>query len=358
MIMRTLTYFLILSALVWIPHAVVHAQRTHNFELAEVYPLGGNSQYDRLRVIDARTSKERLGYLKTGTFNRSADLVTARPFDKVLSDYYTKMLTGSPPTDSAELVMVLHDIMIQDRIGGREIAALFLDADFFCSRDKKYYYLGTADTLYETLAGFDVSEKLLKGSAHKIATILSTFSGIRVTDGNKSYTEGELQRMRATERDQYPAYKAAGKLKRGVYYTLGQFLSNTPVDTPILVKVVPGHIKDVYTSLYYPKSRQNKKPVLIETKDVFAVSDGEHLLCSHERGFTEMTYEDGEFYATQFFSGIECARGRTTDMFGFVSATTAPAGAAADAPGYIVALPYRAKLLPAQKRFIPLQIIR
>lgn len=357
--MKTFTYIL-LSALAITFSTAVYAQRTRNLEFDEVYPMQGKSYCNRLRVIDARTSKDRIGQLKTGAFNRSADLVTLVPVDKVLTNYYKSMLAGAQVHDSGELIMVLHQINIEDRVAGREIATFFLDADFFFARGDKYYYQCTVDTLYELKAGFDVTEKILKGSVYKIANILSGVSGSLKQYDDSSFTAFEIVNKRPKERLQYEAYKVAGKLKRGIYYTIEQFLNNSPVDTPILVKEVPASVKDEYTSLYYPKSRRNKEPRLISTKDVFAVSDGKRLLCSHNRGFTEMIYKDGDFYATQLYTGITGSKDATSasDIFGFVPATIISATEGEDIKGITITIPYYSKLLPAEKRFLPLRPLR
>jgi hypothetical protein len=338
--------------------------RTHNFVFDQVYTVSAECHYNRLRVLDVRVSKEKLGYLKTGSFDRSTDLVTAQPFATVLSDYYTEMLSKSQPAGSGELVMVLYNIIVEDKAAaGQEIATMFLDADFFGSRGDRYYYLGTADTLYEMSSDGDVSEKLLQGTANKIAGIFSRFSGIQGKDGDKSYTAEELEGWRAADRQQYEAYKVAGNMKPGIYYTVEQFLNNMPVDTPIVIREVSSPADGKYTLVHYSKSMTNGRPTPVCAEDVFAVYDGKRLVCSHKRGFTKLRYENGEFVTVQYFNGIAGKRPSNAAMagarYGILGAVMTYAIESAFPEKEKTAnLPYHSRLSPADKRFIPLQRVR
>ncbi|RYD57545.1 MAG: hypothetical protein EOP56_07120 [Sphingobacteriales bacterium] len=329
--------------------------RTRNFEMDKVYPVSGESKYNRLRVLDVRVSKEKLGYLKTGAFNRNADLVTEQPFDKLLTDYYTKMLAELKAVGNEELVMVLHDIIVEDRAAGQEIATMFLDADFFGSRGDRYYYLGTADTLYEMSSNGDVSGKLLSGTVHKIADILSRFSVMQGEEGNMAYTAAELEGKRAADNRQYEAYKVAGQMKPGVYYTAEQFLNNTPVDTPIVIRENTSTASGSYITVYYPKSKTNKKARPASAQDIFAVCDGTMLVCGHKRGFSKMTYEHGDFLAVQYFPGITSNSGMLMGgaMFGLVGAAIVYAAESAANKNNNANVAYYSRLVPGEKRFIP-----
>lgn len=370
--MRTARYFL-LSVLLIVFCQAAYAQqqrrhpiepRTYNFTFDQVYPITGKSYYDHLRVLDVRISKEKLGHLKTGSFNRSIDLVTAQPFASVLSDYYTEMLAKSQPVGNGELVMVLYNIIVEDKpTAGQEIATMFLDADFFGSLGDRYYYLGTADTLYEMSSDKDVTEKLLQGTANKIAGIFSRFSGIQGDESNKSYTAGELEGWRAADRRQYEAYRVAGNMKPGVYYTAEQFLNNTPVDTPVAIREISSPADGKYTLVQYSGSMTNGRPTPVPAEDVFAVCDGKRLVCSHKKGFTKLRYENGEFVTVQYFNGTAGMLNSTVmtigSMYGVAGALAATV-VAHNMPkkNIIVDIAYHARLSPADKRFIPLKRVK
>lgn len=345
----------VLSVLFCVTGPKLYAERTHLFSFEEVHQIGIPSNYARLRVLDMRTNKDRLGYITTGAFQRSADLVTEDPFDKTLTSYFKKMVKAAGNMDSeAEMVMVVYDIVIEDKIAGQDIATFFMDADFYGGYKGKYQYLGTMDSLYELSSSTDVTKKLLKGAREKIPATLAFYA---TQKGSGAYlSEDQLINKRTADRQHYEAYKNQDLIKPGIYLNIEQFINNTPIDTPVEVKEINSNATGYRISAYYPKSRENKKSNIIHAKDVFAVYDGKMLVCSDRWMFTKLKYDEGDFYAVQHFAGVTAPGNAAMAgvMFGLVGAAIV-AAADPDSKGSIA---YYSKLIPNKKRFIPIRRAR
>src|SRR5690606_23859425 len=110
--------------------------------------ITGRVAYNHVRVIDDRRIRSSIGFLKTGAFNRNAELEMEDSVGKSLEAAANYMLK-SAETSTGEFLVVLRDLRIEDREGGEEIGTVHLRADLFTGNANAFTHLRNYDTLYE-----------------------------------------------------------------------------------------------------------------------------------------------------------------------------------------------------------------
>ena len=142
-------------------HLSASAQRTLTWQPDTTLRIGGVVPFDRVTIEDLRPGKSNIGWLKTGAFNRYADLVMEDSVSTSLAAYMTRLLSGSA-SSSGELLVVLRDFRVEDRKASEEIGTVHLHADLFRSAGTggEYHHLRSFDTLHETKSALDVTKSV------------------------------------------------------------------------------------------------------------------------------------------------------------------------------------------------------
>lgn len=337
------------------------AQHTYTFSFEEVFPIVGRSNYGSLRVIDMRSDKQSMGYAKTGAFDRKAKIVTPKPLDTLFSEQFTKMLKEARGLDSSEeLLFVLYDIIIEDVSSGEPVGTFFIDGDFYGGTRDNYKYLGTMDTLNETSGGFNITERLIKGAQANLSYIFSQYALKKASAKSTVYNEAQLLNRRVEENNKYRIYQDAPGFRKGVYYTLDQFLNNQPVDTPVVVKEFKTNNGRPNIVVFYPKAK-GRKATPLKSNRFFTAYDGESWACGVDQNtYAKMEYKDGNFYTVRSLPGARrsnngaAVSGAMFGVAGFLVATAVQNG---NNPG-TEPTRYYCRFDPATRKYIPIRRAR
>ncbi|MCD6064797.1 MAG: hypothetical protein K0R82_2708, partial [Flavipsychrobacter sp.] len=294
------TYRRFLTFICFVFFSVSAIAEEYTFKMDTVFTSVKNATYARLRVIDMRSKKGNIGELNTGALNRIKPIVTEKPLPELFSSYYSRMITGNR-NEGTELLLVLYHFEIIDRANGGEIGTFYFDGDFFGGSNNKYAFLGKVDSIYEVTSGWDVTQVLLRSTKTKIGSLLSRYALHRLSKDN-NFTEQQTLGRREQAKQQYPIYNSPG-FQKGIYYTIDQFLNNTPIDTPFIKSVQQPWDGKKQTYFYYPNSK-GKKGKLIKADTYFAIYDGEEWSVPGHFYAETMRFKNGEFYANISFRGV------------------------------------------------------
>ena len=348
---------LVLLLLLYLP---VHGEHKAIFKFDSVYHVSGKSYCNKLRVIDMRENKNMLGRLKTGHFNRTADIVSEQPLPDMLAQHFDKMITANDKGNE-ELLLVLYSLEMEDRPNKEEIGIFHFDGDFFRGKGGQYTFAGRVDSLYEVGDKWDVSKKLIQDAQITIAKLLARFAVMNVdAHGQTSYSEAKALSRRTDKKMSYAIYNATA-YKKGIYHTVEQFLNNQPVDTPFLISKFDadnGIEKTVYVR--YIDKDGNKSP-LVNAGKFFAIYFDKVWYVNAKTYMAEMVNKNGDFYAVFKYLGIPKKTNTAKDAPLGVETSEVRALIGAD----IVIVPgdtnngmryYHSKFEPDYNRFLPLKL--
>ncbi|MBS1779123.1 MAG: hypothetical protein JST70_07335 [Bacteroidetes bacterium] len=274
----------------------VSAQDNELFKIDIHLIIKDSTACNSLKVIDQRLDKKDIGYVVRGFKGRLA-LVTGQSIDDYLPAVYDEMRGGQKGGD--QLLFVLYDLQIKDRVGDDESGIFYISGDFFRGNGDNYHYIASLDSLYEVRTETDITDRLLRGSELQMQLLLAEYAGMPIAD-DKVYTIAEASAKRKTDKQAYPIYNTID-FKKGIYYTVEQFLNNTPIDTSFVKKtyIRDNGLKTNYLHYLNEKGRTGKQ---IDEATFFAAYDGENWWVPNINYCTIMRYQNGEFYASKFFN--------------------------------------------------------
>jgi hypothetical protein len=341
-----LLLFFLGSCILWNTARAQH-KYTFSFEKPELVHLPGHSR--KLTVIDARQDKN-IGSVKTGAFNRNAVLITETPFKTMLEALYDSMKNNQPADD--ELVLVLYNWMVADNPNSGEIGSMYFEGDFYRGKDEQYAYVGTADSVFEVAAGLDITKKLIAMVQIETSRLLQYYGSAKV-NSEFIYTKTNMQDRRRKERMQYPIYTTTD-FKKGVYYTVDQFINNTPVDTPFKRETLiinNGERKD-YQVFYL--NAKGKKGKYIKPDTYFAIYDGTIWSLADGKNNRIMKYENGEFLTYKLLLGQVNKQANAAVAGALVGGAVGAvvAGGIAGSGRNLAKVMYQVKFDPAIKDFV------
>lgn len=289
-----ITLHFILFLLVFIPKAF--AQKEFIYALDEGRTLDIEGQCLSLRVIDKRLNKENLGALR-GRLNAVEPIVTEQPLDVYLPIAYKNMKVIQDKGHD-ELVMVLYSLEMQDRPNQEELATFYIDADFYRGSKNDYRFIATIDSMYEVRAVNYTRKILITLSKKKLSGIIKR-NAVSFPVNNKSYDDDAMVNERLLQKKDYPIYNT-NSYKTGIYYTVEQFLNNSPVDTGLIKKTYTRDGGKIVNYFYY-KDANGKKGVRIKEDEFFSIYDGNNWWVSNIATCSIMKVVNNDFYATQYF---------------------------------------------------------
>lgn len=268
-----------------------YSQRTEGIYFDKIVPVDSYSYYNRLRVIDNRADKQTVG-ARVNMVGKRTDLITVRPLDTTLSMLFAQTLGSLHYRKIAkrELLFILEDIVIE------EPAIVKFAGDFYSGENEMYRYLGRVDTF---LIMNDEWPDVVANGKNIVSATMAAFAATAPPQEGVSYTEVELLQKKRNERLSFPIYRDAPAFKKGVYYTVEQFLNNDPVDTPIVIKeyTPTGEPRQLY--VYYVTGNKSKKAVHLRGTEFFAAYNGTIWVSATYKGYSKMEFLNGEFYATK-----------------------------------------------------------
>lgn len=256
------------------------------FDTSVALPKGGI--YNHVRVIDERPDKSNLGLDKI-RFNTKL-LVTEKPFADELAEFGENLVRKIAPRADNTLLIVLHQFQVESNVKGF-VTTLYLDADYYLSTPLGgYQFLFTVDNLTEVKTT-DVRRDINILFAH----LFNEAANIKVTLPPKDsiYTQAQAANKLADIKKQLPVYNTSN-YKVGVYYTIDQFLNNTPGDT--LFKEDDHYVKIGNSPKFYYVDKRGWANGRISEKDFFAVYNGKRWFKSTKDGSFGMDKIDDDFY--------------------------------------------------------------
>lgn len=344
----TLLTFIIFS-FATVTYAQKHPHsRQFYFRLNSTPLIPSPTQCKILKVIDTRADKGSIGYIRPGAFDTYATLITDTTLAEFLQRYYQTLAKGK---GEHELLMVLYDMWVEDTPIDQEIGTFYLNADFFIGENDDYKFVRKVDSLYEA-AGKDPTRALQEMARNKIEALLAHNGSAKYVDTDKSYTEAEAISKREIDKHVFSIYQTK-EFKRGVYYTVEQFLQNAPSDTDFVVSDILFSI-DVprKISFYYANSKGKKGEPMIDGS-FFAIYSGKQWYVSNPA--MRMKFEDGEFYATRYLNGINNVSGAAIGgIFGGVGGAII-GGIATSKNGTPAWVLYKTRFDPITKQFLPIK---
>jgi len=280
--------------------------------------VGAPLPFDHVSFIDARTDKESIGWLKTGALNRYGALTTNDSLHLSLSSY-TASLMRKTANNPGELLVVLRSFWLEDRKGTEEIGTVHFRADLFLGGAAGYQHLQSMDSLYESKNGWDVTASILHLGSQAIVDMIR-IGGNAAPDASHTYSVAEALSRELLVLRQWPAYTAAPR--RGIYRSFEDFLSLRPSDTGFFdQKIVAMEGPSQY--VFHAQKENGKKGKRIGAEDCFAIYDGKLWHLARRNGFSQMSFQNGEFFAVQPLLGLTDNSVAMGVMFGLAGSTMA-----------------------------------
>lgn len=281
----------------------VHGAHETIFQFDSVYQVSANSRCRNLRVIDMRENKKILGHLKTGHFNRTADIITEQPLAEILARHFDKMTAGVD-RGKEELLLILYNLEIEDRPNKEEIGIFHFDGDFFRGNNDQYIFAGRVDSLYEVGDKWDVSKKLNEAAQITISKLLARFALVDIkANETAGYSEAKALNRRTDKKMSYAIYNTT-EYKEGIYRDADEFLDHQPLDTPFLISKFDaenGIEKKVYVRYI---DKEGNKSDLIDAEKFFAIYSDNIWYVTAQTYMAEMVNKNGDFFAIIKFLGI------------------------------------------------------
>ncbi|RYE25492.1 MAG: hypothetical protein EOP51_03925 [Sphingobacteriales bacterium] len=310
-----------------------------NYETVFPRPASCNN----LKVIDLRRQKEIIGIIRKSKFGVDIQVIPDRQLDVMLQDYYNIHLRSDIATGNNQLLLVLYTLSIEDYLSPQ----CYFNGDLFIGNNGKYLFAGTIDSIFETLSKakhIGSNSRPIELGQNAIDGILSRFGSLTNVDTTTVYDEAHAVTKRKDEKAPYPIYNA--KFKKGIYYTVDQFLQNEPIDTPILVK------ERYKGALFFNYVKTDgKKGKKIDGNSFFAIYSGDQWYLSGPDHSVNMVYETGEFYAPRWYYAIVYGVGNNygAGLGPFIISEMEKK------QGIYLWGYFKARFVPATKQFIPVK---
>jgi hypothetical protein len=289
-------------SLIALSSATFHAsgQRTLPFEFSTP-KLGHSEHHSRtLKVIDLRPDSSNVGKVETGQFARKAYLKTTKSFADAIRSLY-ETIPGNNPADD-ELLVILHGWRIEDNVYAGEVGTFYFNADFYRGISDCYRKVGEVDSLFEILSvKADVSKVLMRYASKLTDTLLVHYAANSPIEKSCQTLPQAIEDKR-NARSTFPIYNTK-EFKKGIYYTIDQFLTHEPVDTPFIRDLVVPAGGKKQTPVYYLNEKK-KRGKYLKPEMYFAVYDGKSWSISVDGYNLPMQYENGEFITEKELPGL------------------------------------------------------
>lgn len=312
--------------------------------------ISGPLPFDHVTIEDIRADKSSIGYIKTGAFNRYADLVMEDSVKSSLAAYATHLLRGVT-TVPGHLLVVLRDFRIEDMKGTEEIGTVHLRADLFLSGtgEDAFFHLRSHDTLYE-VKRLDVTKAVQERASHAVFNMLTLARDAAASPAPTIYSRTEALTHEDDLKAAWPLYTSAAP-PRGIYYNLDDVLHLRTADTSFTdLKVLSS--EGPATWYFYRKNSRGKKGRAIRPKECLAIYDGERWHISNGFRFGSLKKDVGDFYTTVFLDGMVDNSATWGLFFGMVGSLIALSDRSPHPA------PYHVRLVPEAGRFVPVRRVR
>jgi len=273
------------------------AKKDYEFSFDTARRIYNVGSYNSVRVIDLRPKQDNFGTIRKGVVKRN--LTTADSFSNAIAAYGTSLTRDWRYTDKNELLVLLYQFELQHHISGAVSTVYIYAAYFIGDETGKYQHLFTVDEFFES-ADMEPEEEINKLFFDFFQT--ASIAHLAMPGKVEAYTLQQAINRLSDLKTKYAVYNTTA-YKKGVYYTLEQFLNNTPGDTDFIES---DHYLRIGNSptFFHTTERGGKGPVLKE-KDFFAVYNGERWFKSTPHGNFGMRKDGDDFVFKSELKGID-----------------------------------------------------
>jgi hypothetical protein len=303
--------------MILLPVSWLYAASEEDFKLDVIDTIKNPIAFNEITVLDLRSDKANLGYLKRGPLNQKVMLVPKEGFPQMLEQFVKQTTKQAASKGDAILLIVVRDFTLTDRPTGGEMGTFYARMDFYLGSQDRFIHQLHVDSLFETSSGWDVTKNVRRIAAQKTANWLKRM-GETITGEMPAMTVAEITRGIAAENKEYPIYIETQKI--GVYYTLEEFLNNTPGDTAFVQR--DDFMDGRKISYFYKKEEGKRRGADLDKIPCYAVYNGKKWFKKTSYGLTLMKYRDGDFYFPEVGQGLR-ANDDVAIMFGLVGALVA-----------------------------------
>ncbi len=238
-----------------------------------------------IRAIDNRTENQKLGFVRTGMFNKSEEIKFKGDLADSLKLYFSNLGINK------DIVIMLNEFNMWEFVDRGEFGRFKLSLRFFeKSEDNSYTEFFTVDSLY-SVSGIDVTKKMLRNASIQLCQIANDIrASEKTTSSTMAYSVEELYKLDSLEKIKIPIFQSLTP-KEGIYENYIDFSNNTPsIQGKILIDTSSRSKVKAYLV------NQTKKKTKIQHRNIYAISDGKTFYKSVSMGFFQMIHEDNDFF--------------------------------------------------------------
>ncbi|MFA6059743.1 MAG: hypothetical protein WC756_16165 [Taibaiella sp.] len=306
-------------AIIFLPVSGLYAASEEDFKLDVIDTIKDHTAFNEITVLDLRSNKADLGYLKLGPLNKKVMLVPKEGFTEMLEQFAKQTTQQATSKGNAILLIVVRDFTLTDRPTGGEMGTFYARMDFYLGSQDRFIHQLHIDSLFETANGWDVTKNVRRIAAQKTTNWLKRMAGNATRElSGTTMTKAEITVDITQENKIYPVYSEVQK--KGVYYTLEEFLNNTPGDTAFVQR--DDFMDGRKISYFYKKEEGKRRGADLDKIPCYAVYNGQKWFKKTSYGLTLMKYRDGDFYFPEVGQGLR-ANDDVAIMFGLVGALVA-----------------------------------
>ncbi len=264
--------------------------------------LTGTVNFDSVTVIDLRINKEGL----PGYYLDAID-ITEDKFPATIEDLGKQVIDSAAEKKNSQLVILLHNLQYTAKIPGiLAVGTFYLKIDTYLKTGNTYQQAGSIDKLYEfpALRGKDELKLINMMLSHLFTGTIADAAKL-TAEGRQYATLEEIITEHKNKTSNIPVFNTAPR--RGIYYTVKQFLDNTPADTNFI------HERICYDGIcqsrfYLPKEiGKKKKGKNLGDSTCFAIYDNERNKWYHpvsKYDSKEIKFENGNCYYLEIDKGL------------------------------------------------------
>lgn len=310
---------LCLVVMILLPVSWLYAAPKEDFKLDVIDTIKDPIAFNEITVLDLRSDKTNLGYLKRGPLNQKVMLVPKEGFTEMLEQFVKQTTKQAINKGDAILLIVVRDFTLTDRPTGGEMGTFYARMDFYLGSQDRFIRQLHVDSLFETSSGWDVTKNVRRIAAQKTINWLKRMTGnTTIAVSGTAMTRTEIIAEIEQEHKIYPVY--VEEQKKGVYYTVEEFLNNTPGDTAFVQR--DDFMDGKKISYFYKKEEGKRRGADLDKTPCYAVYNGKKWFKKTSYGLTLMKYRDGDFYFPEVGQGLR-ANDDVAIMFGLVGALVA-----------------------------------
>ena len=186
-----------------------------------------NGKYQYVEVIDQRNSSV-IGTIKNSYIEAEGQFIND------LEKHINTIMMKSDGRDT--LLAVLYDCKVEDKPYYGDIVVYHFDATFYSGRGNQYQLVCAIDTFLEAHFVLKFFEKSLQNFNNLTVAIFQEAALEPLNISEKILTRDEASNHRQIEQSRFAVYKNQ-HVKNGLYYTMEDFINQTPTDTPVVKRI-------------------------------------------------------------------------------------------------------------------------